>query len=201
MLPRIGDVVADKYRIDAVIGRGGMSVVYLATHLELDQHVALKVLSAAALLLPEYVVRLKREARAVSHIRSEHVARVYDIGMLEGANVPYLGYTFSAAWAARNPETLASFLAASRQARGILARSDDEWRRLAPLTGASGEAELIKLRDWYRAGMPRKWGTDERDAAAKLFALLARIGGPALVGPIDTIPPGTFWPSTWRESA
>ena len=90
MLPRIGDVVADKYRIDAVIGRGGMSVVYLATHLELDQHVALKVLSAAALLLPEYVVRLKREARAVSHIRSEHVARVYDIGMLEGANVPYL---------------------------------------------------------------------------------------------------------------
>jgi NitT/TauT family transport system substrate-binding protein len=118
-----------------------------------------------------------------------------------GTGVPYLGYTFSAAWAARNPETLAGFLAASRQARDILARSDNEWRRLAPLTGASGEAELIKLRDWYRAGMPRKWGAGERDAAAKLFALLARIGGPALVGPIDAIPPGTFWPSTWQESA
>ncbi|MBS2018203.1 MAG: serine/threonine protein kinase [Deltaproteobacteria bacterium] len=91
-LLRIGDVVADKYRVDAVIGRGGMSVVYLATHLELDQQVALKVLSAAALVLPEYVVRLRREARAVSHIRSEHVARVYDIGMAAGpaGEVPFL---------------------------------------------------------------------------------------------------------------
>ncbi len=115
-----------------------------------------------------------------------------------GTNVPYLGYTFSAAWAARNPETLASFLAASRQARGILARSDDEWRRLAPLTGAADTTELAKLRDWYRAGMPRKWGTDERDAASKLFALLARIGGPALVGPIASVPPGTFWPVEWQ---
>lgn len=90
VLPRVGDVVAEKYRIEAVIGRGGMSVVYLATHLQLEQRVALKVLSAAALLLPEYIVRLEREARAVSHIRSEHVARVHDIGMLAGANVPYL---------------------------------------------------------------------------------------------------------------
>lgn len=89
-MPRIGDVIAGKYRVDAIIGRGGMSVVYLATHLQLEQQVALKVLSAAALLLPEYVVRLKREARAVSHIRSEHVVRVHDIGMLEGAEVPYL---------------------------------------------------------------------------------------------------------------
>lgn len=89
-MPRIGDVIAGKYRVDAVIGRGGMSVVYLATHLQLEQQVALKVLSAAALLLPEYIVRLKREARAVSHIRSEHVVRVHDIGMLEDAQVPYL---------------------------------------------------------------------------------------------------------------
>lgn len=118
-----------------------------------------------------------------------------------GKGVPYLGYTFSTAWAERNPETLAGFLAASRQARGILARSDDEWRRLRKLTGAADDAELLKLRDWYRAGIPRNWQTDERDAAAKLFALLVRIGGPALVGPIDRIPPGTFWPSTWRENA
>ena len=122
-------------------------------------------------------------------------------GLGIGAGVPYLGYTFSTAWAQRNPETLAGFIAASRQARGILARSDDEWRRLAPLTGASNDAELAKLRDWYRAGMPHKWGTDERDAASKLFALMARIGGPALVGPIASIPPGTFWPSTWQDNS
>jgi NitT/TauT family transport system substrate-binding protein len=118
-----------------------------------------------------------------------------------GANVPYLGYTFSTAWAQRNPETLARFLAASRQARGILARSDDEWRRLAPLTGAANDAELAKLRDWYRAGMPHQWGMGERDAASRLFALLARIGGPALVGPIASVPPGTFWPVEWQGNS
>ncbi len=118
-----------------------------------------------------------------------------------GTGVPYLGYTFSTAWAQRNPETLASFLAASRQARFILARSDDEWRRLRPLTNAADDGELVKLRDWYRAGMPRQWGTDERDAALKLYALLARIGGPALVGPAATVPPGTFWPVEWRDAS
>ncbi|MBX3192551.1 MAG: protein kinase [Labilithrix sp.] len=89
-MPVPGDVIAGKYAVEAVVGRGGMSVVYRATHLELDQRVAIKVLAAAALLLPEYVVRLKREARAVSHIRSEHVVRVHDIGELPGAGVPYL---------------------------------------------------------------------------------------------------------------
>lgn len=118
-----------------------------------------------------------------------------------GSGVPYLGYTFSTAWAQRNPETLAGFLAASRQARAILARDDDEWQRLRPLTGAADDAELIKLRDWYRAGMPRNWRTEERDAAAKLYALLARVGGPALVGPATSVPPGTFWPVEWRDAS
>ena len=89
-----GALVGGKYRVDAVLGRGGMSVVYRATHLELDQPVALKVLSERALLLPGYVQRLKREARAVSKIRSEHAVRVHDIGQLEAAPgipaVPYL---------------------------------------------------------------------------------------------------------------
>jgi NitT/TauT family transport system substrate-binding protein len=122
-------------------------------------------------------------------------------GLGIGAGVPYLGYTFSTAWAQRNPETLAGFLAASRQARSILARSDDEWRRLRPLTGAADEAELTKLRDWYRAGIPRKWGANERDAAVKLFALMARVGGPELVGPAAAVPPGTFWPAEWRDDS
>jgi eukaryotic-like serine/threonine-protein kinase len=85
-----GDVIGDKYRIDAVVGRGGMSTVYRATHLHLDQLVAIKVLSPAALLMPEYVARLKREARAASRIRSHHVVRVFDIGELPGKAVPYL---------------------------------------------------------------------------------------------------------------
>ena len=87
---RAGRRRRDKYRIEAVLGRGGMSVVYRATHLALEQPVAIKVLSAEALLLPEYVIRLKREARAVSRIRSEHVVRVHDIGELPDGGAPYL---------------------------------------------------------------------------------------------------------------
>jgi serine/threonine protein kinase len=108
-MPVPGDVIADKYRIEAVLGRGGMSVVYRATHLQLDQQVAIKVLSAEALLLPEYVVRLKREARAVSRIRSEHVVRVHDIGALPDGGVPYLvmeclsGLDLAAVLARRGP--------------------------------------------------------------------------------------------------
>jgi serine/threonine-protein kinase len=108
-MPVPGDVIADKYRIEAVLGRGGMSVVYRATHVALEQQVAIKVLSAEALLLPEYVVRLKREARAVSRIRSEHVVRVHDIGELPGGGVPYLvmecldGLDLSAVLARRGP--------------------------------------------------------------------------------------------------
>ncbi len=88
-MPSLGATIAGKYRLDAIIGRGGMSVVYRAMHLELDQHVAIKILSASALVMPEYVARLKREARAASRIRNEHVVRVFDIGELDGG-IPYL---------------------------------------------------------------------------------------------------------------
>ena len=71
---------------------------------------------------------------------------------------------------------------ASRQARSILMTSDAEWQRVKPLTGAADDAELDRLRDWYRHGIPIRWGDPERHAAAQLFDLLARIGGQDLVG-------------------
>jgi eukaryotic-like serine/threonine-protein kinase len=84
-----GDLIAGKYRLEGQIGTGGMGVVFAATHLHLDQQVALKFLLPEAAKNAEVVERFWREARAAVKIQSEHVARVMDIGMLDGG-VPYI---------------------------------------------------------------------------------------------------------------
>src|SRR5262245_50018509 len=61
----VGEVLAGKYRVDKVIGSGGMGVVVLAHHLQLDERVAIKFLLQDALANKEAVARFVREARAV----------------------------------------------------------------------------------------------------------------------------------------
>jgi serine/threonine-protein kinase len=84
-----GDVLAGKYRVDRVLGVGGMGVVVAAHHLHLDEHVAIKFLLPQALANAEAVARFDREARAAVKIKSEHVARVIDVGKLENG-APYM---------------------------------------------------------------------------------------------------------------
>ena len=117
------------------------------------------------------------------------------------AGVPYIGYTFAQHWAEQDAALIDAFVAASRHARRILATSDAEWQRIAPQMGATASSEVVRLRDWYRRGIPVRWGEAERRAAAQLFTILAKIGGPELVGPISAIPPGTFWPVTWQADS
>ena len=87
--PEAGQTLAGKYRVEEVLGVGGMGVVVAATHLQLEQKVAIKFLLPAALLNPEVVERFAREARAAAKIRSEHVARVIDVGQLDDG-APYM---------------------------------------------------------------------------------------------------------------
>jgi serine/threonine-protein kinase len=84
-----GDVLAGKFRIERVLGQGGMGVVVAAYHLQLDERVALKFLLPDALQNAEAVARFAREARAAVKIKSEHVARVSDVGTLE-TGAPYM---------------------------------------------------------------------------------------------------------------
>ena len=86
---REGDVLAGKFRIERVLGQGGMGVVVAATHLQLDERVALKFLLPEALGNGEAVARFAREARAAVKIKSEHVARVSDVGTLDSGS-PYM---------------------------------------------------------------------------------------------------------------
>jgi len=84
-----GDVLAGKYRVDRILGAGGMGLVVAATHLTLHQRVALKFLRPDAARMPETKERFLREAQAAVRLKSEHVAKVLDVGTLEDGS-PYM---------------------------------------------------------------------------------------------------------------
>ncbi len=84
-----GVVIAQKYRVERVIGEGAMGRVVAATHLDLEQPFALKFMTARSGANAELVTRFLREAKAAGRLKSEHVIRVFDVGRLED-DMPYL---------------------------------------------------------------------------------------------------------------
>jgi serine/threonine-protein kinase len=82
-LPKEGDLLAGKYRVERVLGQGGMGVVVAAQHLTLRQTVAVKLLLPEAMERRDSVERFLREGRAAVSIQSEHIARVLDVGTLD----------------------------------------------------------------------------------------------------------------------
>lgn len=79
----IGQTFAGKYRVDRVLGEGGMGVVVAAYHTELEQPVAIKFLLDDLQGSAEGAERFRREARAAAKIQSDHVVRVLDVGVLD----------------------------------------------------------------------------------------------------------------------
>jgi len=88
-VPQPGEVLAGKYRVEHVLGVGGMGIVVAAMHLELDERVAVKFLAPNMPAPPDAVARFVREAKAAIKIRSDHVVRVLDSGKLE-SGAPYI---------------------------------------------------------------------------------------------------------------
>ena len=86
-------MLANKYRVEKVLGFGGMGVVVSAFRTDLEQRVAVKFLGQAAAERPDAAERFRREARAAAKIRSEHVARVLDVGTLD-TGLPYMVMEF-----------------------------------------------------------------------------------------------------------
>ncbi len=84
-----GDILAGKYRVESLLGKGGMGFVVAARHVQLEQRVAIKFMRPEALDAEGARQRFERESRAAVRLRSEHVARVLDVGMLED-NSPYI---------------------------------------------------------------------------------------------------------------
>ena len=76
----VGQVLDEKYRLERLLGKGGMGAVYLATHLGTDRYVALKLIVPQFMQNEEFVERFKREARAAGRLRHPHVVDVTDFG-------------------------------------------------------------------------------------------------------------------------
>ena len=99
-LPRIPG-----YEVEALLGRGGMGIVYKARHLRLNRFVALKMLITGAYAGPHERARFQREAEAVASLRHANIVQVYDVGDHEGW--PYFtmelleGGSLAQAWRAR----------------------------------------------------------------------------------------------------
>ncbi len=77
-------VVAGRYRLEELIGSGGMGEVYRATHLELGLPVAVKLLGSSLRGQPAAIERLRREARALARVKSPHIVQIHDFGVDEG---------------------------------------------------------------------------------------------------------------------
>jgi serine/threonine protein kinase len=88
----VGEILDEKYRLEKLLGQGGMGAVYLATHLGTERYVALKLISPQFMRNEEFVERFKREARAAGRLRHPNVVDVTDFGFarVKEGQVAYL---------------------------------------------------------------------------------------------------------------
>jgi hypothetical protein len=84
-----GAVLAGRYRLETIVGTGGMGAVWSATHLGIGQQVALKLVYANFVRSADALQRFDREAKAAARIKSRHVPQVFDNGVLEDGT-PFL---------------------------------------------------------------------------------------------------------------
>jgi serine/threonine-protein kinase len=188
---REGDVLVGKYRVERVLGVGGMGVVVAAHHLQLEEKVALKFLLPHALANKDAVGRFLREARAAVRIKSEHVARVTDVGTLpDGAPfmvMEYLeGEDLAARLKSRGPMPLEDALdfvlqacvaVADAHTLGIVHR-DLKPDNLFCVRRSDGQ-QIIKVLDFGISKMAESGGA----AGAALTATATAMGTPLYMSP------------------
>jgi NitT/TauT family transport system substrate-binding protein len=104
-----------------------------------------------------------------------------------------IGYVFNEEWANEHKDAMLGFVAASRDAKELLASSDAEWERLRPIMNIEEDAVFQNTVKRYREGIPNRPIAEEEADTAIVYKRLAEIGGEELVGPATEMAPGTFW--------
>jgi len=190
-LPKAGDVVAGKYRIDSVAGEGGMGIVYRAYHTVLDQRVALKVLFGDAATRDTSVERFAREAQAAARISTKHVARVMDAGALADGR-PFIAMELldgdnletriaSTAGAGISVQDACDFMMQALTALGHAHAAGIVHRDIKPpnlfVCRDEGGAEMLKVLDF---GISKSHHSARRD---KVLTGQSVLGSPAYMSP------------------
>lgn len=104
---------------------------------------------------------------------------------------PLLGYYMKESFIAEHPGIADMLYGASRDAKDLLATSDEAWEAIRPMMNAEDDAQFAALRDDYRLGIPADAPVDEA-GADRFLRLMADLGGEELVGGATTLPPGLF---------
>ncbi|NUP10141.1 MAG: serine/threonine protein kinase [Polyangiaceae bacterium] len=186
----VGDVLLGKYVVERVIGAGGMGVVVAVRHRDLGELYAMKFMLPAALANEQAVDRFVREARAAAKLKSEHVAKVHDVGRLENGS-PYMvmehlvGQDLEAVLATHGPLTPAVAATYVMQACDAIAEAHDAGvvhRDLKPanlfLTKRANGSPCIKVLDF---GISKSINPDE--AANSMTRTTAIMGSPYYMSP------------------
>ncbi|MGR3375912.1 ABC transporter substrate-binding protein [Salipiger abyssi] len=106
-------------------------------------------------------------------------------------DVPLLGYYFKGDFLEAHPDLAQGFYEASREAKAMLAEDPAAWEAIRPMMNAKSDAQFEQLRSDWLAGVPAR-GPVDAEAAGKLLALMAELGGTELVGQADAVPDGLF---------
>ena len=161
----VGTIISGRYRIERVIGEGGMGAVYQAEHTHMRKRVAVKVLHAEMSRMPEVVARFEREAMAAAHIEHPHVVTATDFGKLEDGAF-FLALEFVEGKSLRSqiglgPLELGRALHVARQIASALGRAHQlgiVHRDLKPenvmLVEREGDPDFVKVLDFGIAKVP-----------------------------------------------
>ncbi|HVJ17306.1 MAG TPA: serine/threonine-protein kinase, partial [Polyangiaceae bacterium] len=163
--PRIGNVLADRYRLNELVGEGGMGKVYAAEHVHMRKKLAVKVLHRELTSVPEVVARFEREAMAAANVDHPNVAAATDFGKLaDGAIFLVLEFVQGknlrdeiAAGPFPTPRALhiarqIAFALSAAHAQGIVHR--DLKPENVMLIDKAGDADFVKVLDFGIAKVP-----------------------------------------------